>query len=168
MDRGAGFTIRAMRIGDVGRAISRQAALYALEYGWDASFEALLCEIGADFLKSFDPAREAGFVAESGAGTGADVLGMAFVARSQAPQAAKLRMVYVEPQARGAGVGTALVRAAMDFARAAGYADMTLWTNDVLAPARRLYEREGFHLVKREPHRSFGVDLVGEYWERAL
>ena len=159
-----GFALRPTRIGEVGLAISRQAALYAAEYGWDASFEAMLCEIGAQFLKTFDPAREAGFAAER---EGA-VLGMAFVARGEEEGAAKLRMVYVEPQARGMGVGAALVRAATAFARRAGYARMTLWTNDVLAPARRLYEREGFSLARREAHRSFGVDLVGEFWEKAL
>jgi GNAT superfamily N-acetyltransferase len=160
----AGFLVRPMRVGDVGWAISRQASLYASEYGWDASFEALLCEIGAGFLKSFDPAREAGLIAER---DGA-ILGTAFVARGEAADAAKLRMVYVEAQARGAGVGSALVEAAMAFARSAGYARVTLWTNDVLHPARRLYERAGFRLIRSEPHRSFGVDLVGEYWERAL
>lgn len=160
----ASFVLRPMRIGDMGWAISRQARLYADEYGWDASFEALLCEIGAGFLKGFDPTREAGLIAER---DGA-MLGSAFVARGEEADAAKLRLVYVEAQARGAGVGGALVEAATAFARAAGYARMTLWTNDVLHPARRLYERAGFTLVRREPHRSFGVDLVGEYWERAL
>ena len=153
-----------MRAGDVGLAISRQADIYAREYGWDASFEALLCEIGGRFLTQFDPVCEAGLVAERDGAA----LGMAFVARGAQAGEAKLRMVYVENAARGAGVGTALVRAALAFARGAGYRRMTLWTNDVLAPARRLYEREGFALVRSEPHRSFGVDLVGEYWERRL
>jgi GNAT superfamily N-acetyltransferase len=156
-------TIRQHRIGDLGHVVSRHGVLYAEEYGWDITFEGAVAEIAAAFLKNHDPARERCLMAEiDGA-----IAGSATVVRLD-DATAKLRIVYVEPWARGHGLGERLVTDCMDFARGAGYARMRLWTNDVLTPARRLYERLGFRLIESEPHRSFGVDLVGEIWERAL
>jgi GNAT superfamily N-acetyltransferase len=158
-----GWRIRRHRIGDLGWVVHRQAVLYAQEYGWDGTFEALLAEIAARFIREFDPASEVALIAERGA----EVVGAAFVVRAGA-DVAQLRMVYVEPSARGLGIGRALVAACIDFARERGYATMTLWTNDVLVSARRIYEAAGFRLQREEQHRSFGADLVGQYWTRPL
>lgn len=155
--------LRPHRIGDIGWIVSRQAILYAQDYGWNGEFEALLAEIGARFIRAFDPARERAFIAERDG----VILGSAFVVR-QDDAVAQLRMVYVEPAARGAQIGRRLVQASIAFARQAGYARMTLWTNDILHAARRIYETEGFALVAQERHHSFGVDLVGQNWARAL
>jgi DNA-binding MarR family transcriptional regulator/GNAT superfamily N-acetyltransferase len=155
--------IREHRIGDMGHVIGRHGVLYDREYGWDITFEGAVAEIVAAFLTGHDPARECCRVAE----VGGAIAGSATVVRLD-DDIAKLRIVYVEPWARGRGVGERLVGECMSFARSAGYLRMKLWTNDVLKPARRLYERLGFQLVEEEPHRSFGVDLVGETWERAL
>ncbi len=155
--------LREPRPGDIGWIIHRQARLYHAEYGWDWTFEALLAEISAAFIRNFDPTFERCFVAER---DGA-IVGAAFVVRDS-DTVAKLRMVYVEPDARGAGIGQQLVEAALAFARVAGYARMTLWTNDVLTAAARLYRRTGFALVREEHHHAFGKDLVGQYYERDL
>jgi GNAT superfamily N-acetyltransferase len=156
-------TIRQHRMGDMGWVVHRHGVLYAEEYGWDITFEAAVAEIAAQFIRNYDPARERCWMAE----IGGRIAGSATVVKLD-DATAKLRIVYVEPWARGAGVGRLLVERCMAFARDAGYSRMKLWTNDVLTPARRLYERLGFTLVESEPHRSFGVDLVGEIWERAL
>lgn len=164
--------LRAHRPGDLGWVISRHAALYAEEYGWDGSFEAMVADVALDFLRRHDPARERCFIAEriprgmAPAGV-AERIGSATIVAEDA-RTAKLRLVFVEPQARGLGVGRRLVRACLDFAREAGYARATLWTNDVLTAARTLYEREGFALVSEEPHHSFGVDLIGQVFDRDL
>lgn len=155
--------LRAPQPGDIGWVIHRHGALYAAEYGWDASFEALVGTVAIGFAQSHDPACERCWIATRGDG----ILGSAFVMRKDA-EVAKLRLVYVEPHARGHGLGRTLVEAAMAFARDAGYKRMTLWTNDVLLPARRLYERLGFTMTAQEPHLSFGHSLVGETWERDL
>jgi GNAT superfamily N-acetyltransferase len=159
----APFVLREPSVGDVGWVIHRQALLYEREYGWDITFEALLAEIGAAFIRNFDPGGERGWIAEL---DGAPV-GAVFCVRASA-DVAKLRLLHVEPPARGLGIGTALVDACIAFARDKGYAKLTLWTNDVLVAARRIYESRGFQLTSEEPHHSFGKDLVGQYWERDL
>jgi DNA-binding MarR family transcriptional regulator/GNAT superfamily N-acetyltransferase len=157
------FALRPPRPGDVGHVVSRHGALYAAEYGFDSRFEALVAEIAAAFIRDFDPAREACFIADRGGA----VAGSAFLAR-QDDATAKIRLVYVEPSARGLGIGAALVEACLAFARAQGYRRVTLWTQSILVAARRIYARAGFRLVESTPHRSFGQELVGEMWELAL
>lgn len=160
---GASVVLRPHAPGDIGWVIMRQARLYADEYGWTIEFEGLLCEICASFIRDFDPAMEACWIAERGG----ERLGAVFLVR-QDDQAAKLRMLHVEKVARGLGIGGRLVDACIERARQCGYAKLTLWTNSVLAEARRLYERAGFVLVSNETHHSFGKDLEGQYWELHL
>ncbi len=155
--------IRDHRIGDLGWIVHRHGVLYSEEYGWDITFEGAVAEIVAGFIKTFDPARERCLVAE----IDGRIAGSATIVKLD-DTTAKLRIVYVEPWARGHKLGEKLVSACMSFARDAGYTDMKLWTNDVLKPARRLYERLGFTLLESEPHHNFGVDLVGEIWQRKL
>jgi DNA-binding MarR family transcriptional regulator/GNAT superfamily N-acetyltransferase len=155
--------IRAHRPGDIGWVISAHGRLYAEEYGWDISFEALVAEIAAKFLREFKPGRERCFIAELD-GVPA---GSAFVVR-ESEEVAKLRLVLVERRAQGLGLGKRLVREALGFARAAGYRRMVLWTNDILHAARAIYIAEGFRLVAEEKHHSFGQDLVGQNWELVL
>ncbi|WP_439576877.1 bifunctional helix-turn-helix transcriptional regulator/GNAT family N-acetyltransferase [Elioraea sp.] len=162
-DAPAPWLIRPLGPGDGGWVVESHGRLYAREYGWNAEFEALVAEIVAAFLRAHDPAREGGWIAEC---RGAPV-GSVFVVRQDA-RTAKLRLLLVEPEARGLGIGKRLVEHAMGFARAAGYTRMTLWTNDVLVAARRIYEAAGFVCTAREPHTSFGQDLVSETWERDL
>jgi GNAT superfamily N-acetyltransferase len=162
-EQASGVTIRPHRPGDIGWVISQHGEIYARDYGWDISFEALVAEIAAGFLRGFRPGREACLIAERDG----QRLGSAFIVAEDAATA-KLRLVIVTPEARGLGLGKRLVREAIRFARAAGYARMTLWTNDILQAARAIYVAEGFALVKEEAHHSFGQDLVGQYWELAL
>lgn len=157
------WLLRPLAPGDGGWVVARHGALYAQEYGWNAEFEALVAEIVAGFLRAHDPACEGGWIAER---DGVNV-GSVFVVRQDA-HTGKLRLVLVEPEMRGQGIGRRLVRHAMEFARGAGYARMTLWTNDVLLAARRLYEQAGFVCTAREPYTGFGKDLVSETWERDL
>ena len=155
--------IRSHRNGDASWIVHRQALLYAAEYGWNGEYEALVTGIVAEFLGRHDPKREHFWVAERGG----VVAGSVFLVDA-GEGVGKLRLLYVEPSARGLGIGGRLVETCMDFAREAGYRRMTLWTNDVLAAARHIYRRAGFELQRSEPHHSFGHDLVGETWERDL
>ena len=157
------YLLRAPRPGDLGWVIQRQAAGYAAEYGWDETYEALVARIIADYVDSHDPAREAAWIAEA---DGQRVGSILCVRKSDT--VAQLRLLYVDPAARGLGIGAKLVEECLRFARAAGYTEMTLWTNSVLAEARRIYQRTGFTLIGEETHHSFGAELVGQNWSRPL
>lgn len=149
--------------GDLGWMVLAHGELYAREYGWDATFEALVARIVADFAAGHDPAREAAWVAEAGGRRVGCVLCVAHDA-----EVAQLRILLVDPAARGRGVGGRLVDECLRFAGAAGYRRVRLWTNDPLVAARRVYLARGFRLVEEEPHRSFGHDLVGQVYELEL
>jgi GNAT superfamily N-acetyltransferase len=158
------INLRPHRVGDLGWVIHRHGVIYAEQYGWDLTFEALVARVAADFIDQFDGVRDCCWIAERNR----DVLGAAFVVKTEQPTVAKLRLVYVEPSAQGQGVGRLLVERCMTFARDAGYSRMVLWTNDVLLPARALYQKLGFAMTAAKPYRGFGHDLVGETWERVL
>jgi DNA-binding MarR family transcriptional regulator/predicted N-acetyltransferase YhbS len=163
--RQRGLVLRPPAPGDLGWVIERHGYRYAAEYGWDTTFEALVARIVADFAERSDTKREAAWIAEFDG----ERVGCVFCTASpDSSDTAQLRLLMVEPSARGAGVGSRLVDECLRFARRAGYRRMTLWTNDVLVAARRIYERAGFRCDRREPHHSFGHDLVGEYWSRDL
>ncbi len=157
------FTIRAPQAGDLGWAIQRHGAVYAREYGWDQSFEVLVARIVADYAERGESAEERAWIADV---AGAPV-GCIFCMRKDA-ETAQLRLLLVEPDARGMGVGARLVEQCLQFAEQAGYARMTLWTQSILEDAIRLYQRAGFALDAQERHHSFGRDLVGQTWARAL
>jgi DNA-binding MarR family transcriptional regulator/GNAT superfamily N-acetyltransferase len=159
----AAFIMRSHRPGDIGWVISSQARAYAEEYGWDISYEALVAEICAQFIRNYDPSREHCWIAEAGG----EPLGSIFLVKGT-DNVAKLRLLLVEKKARGLGVGRALVEQCILTAREKGYKEMTLWTQSILVAARGIYQAAGFHRVKEEPHHSFGVDLVGETWEMKL
>ncbi|CAL9464892.1 hypothetical protein SUDANB176_02716 [Streptomyces sp. enrichment culture] len=156
--------LRAPGPGDLGWIVQRNAALYAAEYGWNADYEGLVARIVADYAQDHDPDLERVWIAE----LDGRPVGCVMCVRDEAPATARLRLLLVEPDARGLGIGDRLVREVVDFARAAGYRGLTLWTNDVLAAARRLYLRHGFVLTAEQPHRSFGKDLVGQDWHLDL
>ena len=157
------YLLRHPRPGDMGWMVQRHGAFYHEAFGWGPRFEGLAAEIVGRFLRSHDPARERCWIAEM---DGANV-GSVFVCARSA-DVAQLRMLFVEPSARGLGIGRRLVRECTLFARDAGYASIVLWTDPSLAAARRLYEAEGYRLVREEPHEDFGQGLVGQVWEMAL
>jgi DNA-binding MarR family transcriptional regulator/GNAT superfamily N-acetyltransferase len=157
------FLLRSHRVGDMGWVISRQASAYAQEYGWDISYEALVAEICAQFIKNYDASREHCWIAEAGG----EPLGSIFLVKAS-DELAKLRLLLVEKKARGLGIGRALVERCVRSAREKGYRKVTLWTQSILVAARKIYQDAGFVLVASEPHRSFGQSLVGETWEREL
>ncbi|BCH25930.1 bifunctional helix-turn-helix transcriptional regulator/GNAT family N-acetyltransferase [Mesorhizobium sp. L-8-3] len=154
------ISLRPHRVGDIGWVVERQALLYAEEYGWDISFEALLAEIGAAFIRDFREGKDFCWIAECDG----EPVGAVFLVHD-GDETAKLRMLHVEAAARGMGIGKLLVGACIEKARAFGYRRMVLWTNDVLSAARAIYQRAGFRLVAEERHHSFGKDLVGQTWE---
>ena len=157
------YVLRPHRPGDMGWVTSAHGALYAREYGWDISFEALVARIAAEFIENFDPKREYCWIAE----IDGEPVGSVFVVR-KSDEIAKLRLLIVDPKARGLGIGKRLVEECLRFAKAAGYTSMTLWTQSILVAARGIYQGAGFRLTAEDPHHSFGADLIGETWERAL
>jgi DNA-binding MarR family transcriptional regulator/GNAT superfamily N-acetyltransferase len=159
----APVALRAPGPGDFGWVVARHGAIYAYEFGWDATFEALVARIVADYVDQHDAAREAAWIAT----IDGDNAGCVFCVHKD-NATAQLRLLLVEPDARGSGIGSLLVDACIDFARRAGYRRITLWTNDVLVAARRIYEAAGFRLIDEVPHASFGVDLVGQNWQLEL
>jgi GNAT superfamily N-acetyltransferase len=150
----------ADRPGDLGWVVQAHGEVYAQELGWDTDFEALVARIVAEYAAGHDPAREGAWVAEVD-GTRA---GCVFLVAGEEPGVARLRILLVTPDARGLGLGSRLVDRCLAFARGAGYRQVTLWTNDVLTSARRIYQAAGFVLVEEEPHHSFGHDLLGQTW----
>lgn len=157
------YLLRNPQPGDMGGIIHRQAVLYSQEYGWNNEYEARVADILAKFVREFDPARERCWIAEQDG----KVIGSVFVVR-QDDTTAKLRLLYVDPCARGLGIGSRLVDECLRFSRQAGYAHMVLWTNSILTDARRTYDKAGFRLVEEEAHHSFGKDLVGQVLVRDL
>ncbi len=152
--------LRSLRVGDLGWIIYRQAVLYQQEYGWDWTYEGLVAQILGDFATHFDASREDAWVAE----LNGEVVGSIFLMKSDDPQVGKLRLLYVDPSVRGRGIGARLVNQCIERARELGYSKLTLWTNDILVSARKIYQSVGFTLLKENRHHSFGKDLVGQTW----
>ena len=161
----APYVLRQHRPGDMGWVASRNGALYAQEYGWNDDFEALAARIVADFIMDYDPKRERCWIAERDG----DRLGCIFLVKHpEQVGTAKLRLLLVEPSARGLGLGKALVKECVSFARTAGYSKVTLWTQSILTAAHHIYQQAGFALTREDPHHSFGADLIGQTWELTL
>ncbi len=157
------YVLRPHQPGDMGWVVHRHGALYAQEYGFDEQFEALVAEVAAAFVKHYDPKRERCWIAEKDG----EPVGSVFLVK-KSKTVAQLRLLLVEPNARGLGIGARLVQECLRFARQAGYKKVTLWTNSILVAARRIYQEAGFRRVHAERHRSFGHDLVGETWDKDL
>lgn len=156
--------LRTNRPGDLGWMVERNATCYAAEYGFDLSYEALVARIVAEYAEAFDPERDRTWIAE----LAGERVGAVMCVRDTRPGAARLRLLLVEPAARGHGVGHQLVSACVEFARSAGYTELVLWTNSVLSAARSIYQHTGFELVGEAPHHSFGQDLIGQDWRLVL
>ena len=154
----------ADRPGDLGWVVMAHGEIYDQEFGWDTDFEALVARIVADFATDHDPTREAAWIAE----VDCERAGCIFLVAGDEPGTARLRILLVTSAARGLGVSSRLVEECVTFARTAGYERITLWTNDVLVAARKIYQAFGFTLVNEEPHHSFGHDLVGQTWTLEL
>jgi DNA-binding MarR family transcriptional regulator/GNAT superfamily N-acetyltransferase len=157
------YVLRPHQPGDMGWIVHRHGVLYAREYGWDETFEALVAEIAARFIRQLDPKRERCWIAEREGG----IVGSVFLVR-KTETVAQLRLMYVEPDARGLGIGSRLAEECIRFGRQVGYRKIVLWTNSVLVAARHIYQKAGFGLVHSEPHHSFGHVLIGETWELKL
>jgi DNA-binding MarR family transcriptional regulator/N-acetylglutamate synthase-like GNAT family acetyltransferase len=157
------FFLRQPEPGDLGWVVHRHGILYQQEYGWDEHFEALVAQIVADYINQYQPEKERCWIAEMDG----EIVGSVFVVQSS-ETVAKLRLLLVEPKARGSGLGTRLVEACIRFARQAGYQKLTLWTNSVLLEARHIYAKKGFKIVAEEPYHGFGQDLVSETWDLTL
>jgi GNAT superfamily N-acetyltransferase len=155
---------RADRPGDLGWVVMAHGEVYDQQFGWDTDFEVLVARIVADYATDHDPTRESAWIAE----VDGQRAGCIFLVSGDEPSVAKLRILLVTPTARGLGVGTRLVEHCLAFARDAGYRQVTLWTNDVLVSARRIYEAFGFVLTEQGPHHSFGHDLIGQNWTLGL
>jgi GNAT superfamily N-acetyltransferase len=157
------FIIRSHEHGDMGWVTHRHGILYYQEYGWNQDFEALVSQIVSDFLKNYNPNRERCWIVEMAN----EIVGSVFLVK-ESETIAKLRLLLVEPKARGLGIGSRLVNECIRFAKKCGYLKLVLWTNNVLLDARKIYENNGFKLVKQEEHHSFGRNLIGENWELML
>jgi N-acetylglutamate synthase-like GNAT family acetyltransferase len=157
------YILRLPQAGDLGWVVQSNGALYAQEYGWDESYEALVAQIVADFVNTYDAKKERCWIAEK---DGENIGSVFLVKKSET--VAKLRLLIVDPKARGLGIGKRLVDECTRFARQAGYKKVTLWTNSVLLAARSIYQKAGYELIKTDTHNSFGKDLVGETWELKL
>jgi GNAT superfamily N-acetyltransferase len=159
------YILRPHRVSDMDAVVRSEGKGYAEQYGWDATFEALVAQIVTDFIQHFKPECERCWIAEI---DGQHVGHIFLVQHPTEPDTAKLRLLFIDPSARGMGLGDTLIRECLCFAREAGYKRVVLWTQSILAPAIRLYAKAGFRLIKEEPHHSFGHDLIGQEWELNL